>query len=189
VQRIVLPVERAYDGARRGIQKEPPFVKGLLVGGATALAARWAQRGVKHLLPHLNPLWIDVPVTAAAAAGVYWAPGYWKAASGGVLFESGWQLASDVYDVAKHAGQHVGQHLPTPAGGGSLPSQPPHRGQLSGNAAELAAAYEAARRELAAQQRNQAAAQQAQLAAAQHAAAQQQAAMYGYGYGVPATGY
>jgi hypothetical protein len=157
VQRVVVPVERVYDRARRRIEhmSGTSALKYLAVSAAAGAAAHFAEKGLKRLIPSHDPLWVSVPVAAASIVAATQLSGYWQVGAFGAAVDSTGQLVSDAY-----------HHFKRPSDGSErqqLPAQQQER--RNATADQLAAAYEAARRELAAQHVN--------------AHAQQQAAMFG----------
>jgi hypothetical protein len=170
VQRVVVPVERVYDRARRRVDgmNATEALKYLAWSAGTGIATHFATRGIKTLVgatgdtPKHDPLWVSVPAAAVSIIAATQLEGTAQAIAIGAAIDSTGQLASDAY-----------HHFKRPADESPAPQLPaaPQAERRNATADQLAAAYEAARRELAAQQLNA------------YAQAQQQAAMYGpYGY-------
>lgn len=172
VQRVVVPVERVYDRTRHRVEKMSgtDALKYLAVSAATGAASHFAAHGVKKLIPSHDPLWVSVPFAAASIVAATQLKGYWQAGAFGAAVDSTGQLVSDAYHHFRAPGGRQAPQLPA--------AQQQHRNAPTTE--QLSAAYEAARRELAAQQLN---------AHAQAQAQQQQAAMYGAYGSVPSVTY
>jgi hypothetical protein len=175
----VVPIERAYESTRRRAQglSGADALKYLAWSAGTGVATHFAARGLKRLVgaagadPKHDPLWVSAPLAAATIIAATQLSGTWQVAALGAAVDSTGQLVNDAY-----------QHFRRPAGS-QAPQLPPaqqdqqQQGPQRRNATadQLAAAYEASRRELARQQLN----------ARAQAQAQQQAAMYGAYGAVP----
>ena len=171
VQRVVVPVERMYERTRRRVEtmSGTTALKYLAVSAATGAATHLAEHGIKKLIPSHDPLWVSVPFAAASIVAATQLKGYWQAGAFGAAVDSTGQLVSDAY-----------HHFRVPGNGHAPPLPAPQQHRNAPTTEQLAAAYEAARRELGAQQLN----------AHAQAQAQQQAAIYGAGYGgVPSMTY
>jgi hypothetical protein len=180
VQRVVVPIERAYESTRRRAQglSGADALKYLAWSAGTGVATHFAARGLKRLVgaagdePKHDPLWVSAPLAAATIIAATQLRGTAQVAALGAAVDSTGQLVNDAYQHFRRPAGSQAPQLP-PAQQQNQPQQGPQR--RNATADQLAAAYEASRRELARQQLN----------ARAQAQAQQQAAMYGAYGAVP----